>query len=100
MILYHASTKECCENIIRVGHSENGHKKIQYDFNGIWATNKLGIAQAYGECMVAIEIVEHLKGVESYPLRSGKYEFILEWEDEPIEFFIPEEIHFKAWIVN
>ena len=49
MILYHGSTQERCENIIKLGHHEPGHKYNPNDESGLWCSDSMELYINKGE---------------------------------------------------
>ena len=96
MILYHGSTQERCENIIKLGHHELRHKYNPNDESGLWCSDSIEMAKSYGEHVIEIEINENDKRIKCYPIYPIAYDYYEEWMDYASEYCIPMEVSFKT----
>jgi hypothetical protein len=96
VILYHGSTQKRCENIIKVGHHESGHKRNPNDDSVLYATDSLNMAKSYGKYVIEIDIDENDERVKCYPIYPNAYDYYEKWMDCTNEYRIPMEVKFKA----
>ena len=99
MILYHGSTEERCENIIKLGHYEPGHKYNSNDESGLWCSDNIEMAKTYGECVIEIEVNKNDKRIQYYPIYPSVYDYYEEWMDYANEYCISIDVKFKAKMI-
>ena len=99
MILYHGSTQERCENIIKLGHYEPGHKYNSNDESGLWCSDNIEMAKTYGECVIEIEVNKNDKRIQYYPIYPSVYDYYEEWMDYANEYCISIDVKFKAKMI-
>jgi len=99
LILYHGSTQEKCENIIKLGHHEPGHKYNSNDESGLWCSDSIEMAKTYGECVIEIEVNKNDKRIQYYPVYPSVYDYYEEWMDYANEYCISIDVKFKAKMI-